>query len=236
MFFVLLVMAGIIPPQSLMAQRDKVDNLPKFDQRKIHFGFALGINTADFVIEHDLSVNDSLISLEAKRQSGFNLGIISDLHLGPFFDLRFTPTLSFGQRNLEYSFRQPDNTISVVVKPIESTWVDFPIGIKYRSARLNNFAAYMVTGFKYSLDLASQEKVNNEFNDENEIIVKLRKHNYAYEIGFGMDFFLEYFKFSPELKLSVGLNDIRVNDGSEFSDPISRLNSKIWLISFNFEG
>ena len=221
---------------SAQAQREKIKNLERFDERKIHFGFTLGINNSNFVLEHDLTQTDSLVSLESQQQPGFNLGIITDLHIGKDFNLRFVPDLSFGNRNLEYTFLNSDGTRSILVKTVESTWLDFPILLKYRSWRLNNFACYLLAGGAYSLDLASQFKVDNQFNNPNEIVIKLDRNSYSYIVGFGMDFFLEYFKFSPELRLSMSLNDILIDDDTDLSRPISLLKSKVWLISFNFEG
>ena len=211
-----------------------MENLPAFDEKRFHFGFLLGLNSADFIMEHDLSRLDSLLVLESQSQGGFNLGIITDLHLHPNLNLRFVPQLAFGQRNLEYTFLDLDSARRTTVKPIESTWLDFPLGFKFRSARLNNFAAYIYVGGKYSLDLASQEDVDQGFTED--IIIKIRKNSYSYEVGFGMDFFLPYFKFSPEIKLGMGVGNIHVQDNSLFSTPIDRLVSRMMVISLNFEG
>ena len=45
----------------------------------------------------------------------------------------------------------------------------------------------------------------------------------------------EYFKFSPEIKMYRGFNNLIVKDGSIYSSAIDKLNSKIFLVSFNFE-
>jgi hypothetical protein len=178
-----------------------------------------------------------LYKLESQRQSGFNLGIITDLHLGPYFDLRFIPTLAFAQRNLEYTFKfYDDDKTEVLQKEVESTFLNFPLNLKYRSVRQTNFAAYIVGGASYSFDLASQHKTDNTRAQPGDIVIKLNRHSYMWEVGVGFDFFLEYFKFSPELKMSYGLNNIAVNDETMFSDPITSLKSKIFTLSFNFEG
>jgi hypothetical protein len=218
------------------AQKEKVQNLPSFDQKRYHFGFTLGLNTADFRMQNDISKVDSLLILETVKQSGFNLGIVSDLHITPLFNLRFIPALSFGQRNLSYTFLLPNGAKESLIKPVESTYIDFPLTFKYRSERLNNFATYVLAGGKYSLDLASQEKVDNSTNLNNEIVVKIKKHSYWYEVGFGMDFFLEYFKFGTEIKYSVGINNLIINDNTRFSDPIEKLLGRMLLISVTFEG
>lgn len=222
--------------EPLFSQKKKVENLPGFDHKIIHFGFTLGVNSSDFVLKHNLARVDSLLSLQGQKQSGFNLGIVSDLHMSPLLNLRFIPALSFAQRNLEYIFLNRRGERELIVKAVESTFIEFPLNVKYRSERLNNFAAYMLGGFKYSLDLASQAHVDNSSNPPQDIVIKLKKNSYAYEAGFGMDFFLHYFKFSTEIKLSMGLNDVFINDQTIFARPIESLRSKIILVSFTFEG
>lgn len=211
-------------------------NLQNFDKKRIHFGFALGFNSTDFSMEHDLSVVDSLYKLESQRQSGFHLGIISDLHLGPYFNLRFIPSLAFSQRDLEYTSLKSDNKFETITKPVESTFINFPLNLKYRSFRQENFAMYILGGAVYSRDLASQHKTDNENALPADIVVKLKNNSYSWEIGVGMDLFLEYFKFSPELKMTYGLNNLIINDNTIYSDPIRSLKSKILMLSFNFEG
>jgi hypothetical protein len=234
--FVVFAFAGIT---NAFAQKPKIENLPKFDRRKVHFGFSIGINSSNFTLrrEPDITRFDSLLVLETQAQPGFNLGIIADYHITPVLNIRFIQALSFAQRNIEYTFpaRSAVNgqTINRVIIPIESTFLEFPVLIKYRSARLNNFAAYIVGGFNYRLDLASNENAVTTAADQE---VKLYRHDFAYEIGVGFDFFMEYFKFSPEIKLSFGIPNIMVRDGFIWTDPIQRLSSRIVVISFHFEG
>ncbi len=55
------------------------------------------------------------------------------------------------------------------------------------------------------------------------------------EIGFGMDFYLEYFKFSPQIKLSKGILNLISADETVYTKSIQQLNSKGWMLSFTFE-
>lgn len=234
----LLSIAILLSNSKAFAQRKKVENLPKFDFRRFHFGFTIGINYANFFVNRttDITSWDTIAVIESQPQPGFNLGIVGDYHISPVFNFRFIPALSFAQRNLEYTFAKPLNGNGFqnkVIKPVESTFLDFPLNIKYRSARVNNFAAYVIGGFKYSLDLASQEDVITGYGEE---IVKISRHDYGYEAGIGFDFFLEYFKFSTELKLSFGMPNLIIKDGTLYSDPIRKLTSRIILVSFHFEG
>jgi hypothetical protein len=88
----------------------------------------------------------------------------------------------------------------------------------------------------YSYDLISQKDVINAKSNIAETVIKLDNSNINYQIGVGFDFFLEYFKFSPELKMSYGVNNLIINDNTILSDPITSLRSKIFLLSFTFEG
>lgn len=219
------------------AQKDKLENLPNFDRRWYHFGFAIGINSADFYMAPDIGLVDSLYGIETLRQAAFNLGIIGAWHFMPSWSLRFVPTLVFAQRNLQYRFLQPTGQIKPRVKKIESTYIDFPLLLKYRSTRMNNFAAYVLGGAKYSLDLASQQHVDNSNSNDETVVVKLKQNTFSAEIGGGLDFFMEYFKFGLELKYSIGLHNAAIDDGTTFSTPLNnRVFPTMWIISVNFEG
>ena len=216
------------------AQRHKKpQNLVRYDFQKLHFGFTLGINELNFNIQKNSNTisNDTLLTLLSTSQKGFNLGIVSNLRIGKFTDLRFIPTLVFGERHLNYGFIDSNGVSDERIKRIESTLIDFPIYIKYKSARYNNFRTYVLGGVKYSLDIASQDKIN----DEGQEIVKLKKNDLMGEIGFGLDFYLEYFKFSPQIKLSYGILNLLSEDETVYTKSINRLSTNGWMISFTFE-
>jgi len=216
------------------AQKQAVLNLPKYDVERLHFGFSLGINSTDFIIHpiKDFYKFDSLKTIESESQLGFNLGIVSDLRLNKYFNLRFIPDISFAQRNLNYYFSGTE--VFTRIKKIESTFLNFPINIKLRSERINNAGAYMLAGGKYTLDLASQKGIKSEIPGQEAI--KLKKHDFSYELGAGIQFYLPYFKLAIETKLSVGIRNLLIKDNTLFSRPIDGLNSKVFLIAFMFEG
>ncbi|MCI5059314.1 MAG: PorT family protein [Flavobacteriales bacterium] len=219
------------------SQPKRVENLPNFDQKLYHFGFSLGANSADYSIRHNnLLSPDTLLTLNVERQGGFNLNIVSAFHFTELWSIRFIPGLSFAQRNVVY--RRIKNGITLPDKPvpIESTYLDFPLLFKYRSLRNNNFAAYVIGGGKYSLDLASQAHVDNNINDPEDIVLKTKRHIYLAEIGAGGDFFLTYFKFAIQLKYSFGLHNVFINDGTQFAAPIEFVRPKMLTFSLTFEG
>ena len=230
-FFILLLFIGA--SDSYAQKIKKPQNLVRYDFQKLHFGFTIGINELNFNIKKNSNTlsNDSLLTLLPNSQKGFNLGIVTNLRIGRFTDLRFIPTLVFGERNLNYSFIDSNSVSDERVKRIESTLIDFPIYLKYKSARYNNFRTYVIGGIKYSLDVASQDKIN----DEGQEIVKLKKNDLMGEIGFGFDFYLEYFKFSPQIKLSYGVLNLLSKDDTVYTKSINQLSTNGWMISFTFE-
>jgi hypothetical protein len=213
----------------------QIENLPKYDIRPYHFGFALCINKMDFAVHTvpNYIPLDSLCTIQSSPQWGFNIGIVSNLRLAEYADLRFVPTLSFGERILNYTMKLHDSVLFTDSKKIESTYIDFPLLLKYKSKRLNNFRAYVIGGFQYSLDLASQ--ANKKIKVNQDYVVRLKENDFLYQFGVGFDFYTEYFKFSTELKMSYGLRDLLQHDNTIYTQGIDRLNSKIFQLSFLFE-
>ncbi len=230
--FILIFFFISLTFSSYSQRHKKPQNLPRYDFKKIHFGFTLGINSLNFHINknNDFLINDTLLTMLAEDQKGFNLGIVSNLRLGRYTDLRFIPTLVFGERILNYKFNNQSN-LTLQDKRIESTLIDFPISFKYKSARYNNFRTYVICGVKYSLDIASQ----SEIDDEGQEIVKLNNHDLMLEGGFGIDFYLQYFKFSPQIKLSHGIINVLSQDNTLYTETINNLKTTSWMLSFTFE-
>lgn len=229
--YLLLFSFLFITNEGFSQRYKKSQNLARYDYQKIHFGFTLGINELNFNMQKNSNIvnNDTLKTLHAKSQKGFNLGIVSNLRIGKYTDLRFVPALVFGERHLDYNFIDSSNNLEI--KKIESTLLDFPVYIKYKSERYNNFRAYVISGIKYSMDIASQDKID----DEGQEIVKLKKNDLMGEIGFGIDFYLEYFKFSPQIKISYGVLNLIRKDETVFTQSINRLTTNGWMLSFTFE-
>jgi hypothetical protein len=218
---------------NVFAQEAGVENQPKYDKAPIHFGFLLGINVSNFRVQlvDDFRIRDTVYTVTAKSVSGLNLGIIANLRVWDHFDLRFIPSLSFSQRNLIYNLTYSDTLDENIVKKIESTYLELPLDLKFKSKRIGNYRVYVLAGVKYSIDMVSQEKVLAKDKE----IVKLNRYDYGYEIGLGFDFYMVYFKFSPEIKMFNGMSNLLIQDGRLFAKPIKALYSKTFVLSFTFE-
>lgn len=219
-----------------LAQIKKPENSPLYDYDAIHFGFSVGLNTMDFGIKPAYSVKfpDSVKSVDVKRYPGFNLNIISNLRVNDYLDIRFLPGLVFGQRDLIYTIEDTtqSNTENRTVS-IESIFVEAPLVIKYKAHRLNNHRHYVVGGINYRFDMDGKEIDPDQKRKDR--LRKLNRSDIYYEIGYGIDFYLPYFKLSSELKFSVGLLNILRPDQSKLTSSIKKLNSRMVILSFHFE-
>lgn len=230
----LCLLALLLLPLYISAQKPRVQNLPKYDYKKYHFGFTLGFTDMDFRVRRteDFKDLDSLFTIEPQSQYGFNIGIVSSMRLFEYFDLRFVPTLTFGDRTLEYNLKFQDTLRYLYKKNIESTLIDLPITLKYKSQRINNFRAYVLGGARYSIDLASQADKKSENRD---VLVKIKRNDFSGELGVGFDFYLNYFKFGTELKMAYGVRDLLKRESNIYTKGIEKLSSKVLWITFTFE-
>lgn len=208
-----------------------VPNRYKLDEYPFHFGFCLGLNVMSFIVQPNYQYykKDSLLTSVSNPNIGFQIQIVTNLRLGEYFDLRFLPGIAFGERDLNY-FRH-DSLINGNQK-LESNFLDFPLLLKYKAKRLNNIRPYVITGMNCRVDLAKS------YNEDLGIYLALKKFDYYFEAGTGIDFYLEYFKFSTELKYSLGMRNIiqqRTSNQPQFENAISTLRSTIVMLSFCFE-
>ncbi len=218
------------------AQSNVRENLPHFDSRLYHFGFLLSANTSSFFVDYkpDFSFQDSLLSIDNVPQGGFNLALLASFNPIKNVNLRFVPGLSFQDRGLNYTFLTDGNKVETYLKRTESVWLQFPMALKLRTNRVGNFAAYGLFGGSYNIDMQSQKDVNNVIAGK--IVVKLEKTDVTMDAGGGFDFFLPYFKFGVEMKTCFGMRDVLIQENNQFTDPISRLRTRTFVLSLCFEG
>lgn len=252
---VILFIAAVFTLSGSPAQTPRVKNDPNHDDKPLHFGFSLGINAMDFHLRSSQTGIDSAIVADVESlQPGFHVHAISNLRLAENFDLRFTPGISFGgERQIAYKeFRNTNLLIDSADLPVvvESNFLEFPLILKYKSKRLNNFRPYLLGAFNTRVDLAATKKTWGRSKKENNLVL-VDPLDFYYEVGFGMDFYLQYFKLGVELKYSVGLTDVlktRIKNADEpggylyppvedaiYTNVIDKLNSRMFMISFHFE-
>lgn len=213
------------------------------DDDNLHFGFTFQYLSSEFKIlkksswqtpfeENGVPVSSRLKSLSSTSSPGFGIGFVVNQRLGEHADVRFTPTLVFNDRLATYEFEGVEAPIQ---KKVQATMIDIPLGIKLKSDRRNNFRAYVIGGLKYSMDIASKKRNNDASFGAMEKFLKNKKNFLSYEAGFGMDLYFEYFKMSPEIKLSYSLNSVLKDEPSPFSAPIDKLMLRHVTFSLFFE-
>lgn len=213
----------------------RAQNLPMSDLKTAHFGFTLGLNMMDFGIQPSLQeINGKLYHADVTGITpGFTVGVIGDLRLAEHFNLRLVPCLHLGDRTLSYSNDQDDEIIRTSIK---SALITVPLYLKYSAPRLDNYRIYLLAGGGVSFDLARDRQRP----------ILLKQTDYYIEFGAGCTFYLKYFRISPELKYSIGFNDLLVpidqragdaitNDEHKFTNALSKLTSRMFTIVFNFE-
>ena len=213
----------------------QVNNLVSVDNKLYHFGFILGLNMMDFNPMHSGVVDETgkvWFGEDIRLMPGFSVGIISDLRIFSWLNLRFTPVLLFNQRNLIFrdseGVESEDGLITV-----QSNIMEFPLSLKIRGQRKHNYRPYLLAGGAMTVDMGR----------DSEKAIMLKQVDYGVEFGVGIDFYLPYFKLCPELKFYFGLGDVLERDRPEIADitdmkyahAISKMTSRLIVLSFNFE-
>ncbi len=229
----LLVAASVNAQQRL---NEKPKNLPFLDNKPIHWGFTFGTNFTSFTIyksEQFVKGEDSIrfIGIENNAIPGMFLGPILNIRMGRFLDLRFLPEISLVQRKFTYYSVNPDTTLQLTTIKVPSYFIELPVLIKWKGARMTNFRPYVIAGGSFKYDLASLRKV-----DTNNPYLKTNAIDYYIEFGPGFDFYFPYFKFSIELKYGAGILNNLGNQNTIYSRPIESLKSNTFMLSFHFEG
>lgn len=193
-------------------------------------------------------VTQPMRAISSVPSVGFGLGFVVNRRISENFDLRATPSLIFSDRVMRYEYEpapevpQPVNTSIIpagfqtsIDKKVQATMFEFPLSLKIKSNRLNNFRAYWIGGAKYSIDIASKKKTFDEGEIPINKFLKNKRNYLSYETGIGFDLYFEYFKMSPEIKVSYSMNDILQHDNTVFANPLDKAKLRHFTFSLFFE-
>lgn len=214
------------------AQKAKPRNDSNYDERLLHFGFSMGLNTMDFKVK--MKADSDLKAEVVSLKPGINIQIVTDYRPALNLDLRFLPGVSFGQRNINF---YDTLGFKVYETQIESSFLEFPLLLKYKGMRLNNSRPYILGGVNFRYDLAGKKEFDTPGENGGASYLKLNKADLYYEVGAGIDFYLPYFKLTIEAKMSNGLRGmLDYNaDYPHYFHEINSLRSQMWVVSFHFE-
>ena len=210
--------------------KDPIINLENWQKHRVYFGFFLGFNSYDFKIDYKTVGPD----IQVDKSTGFNVGLVADLRLQEYLNLRFEPGLYYGNRTLHYPPNPSFNSPSDAIREINSTYINFPLLLKFSSLRTGNIRPYLLGGVSANLNLSSNSKSLEDNLDER---FRVKSWTTNYELGFGIDIFSEYFIFSPSIRGSFGISDELIRDkdpNSPWTGNIDSMKSRGFLINFTF--
>ncbi|MCK9413416.1 MAG: PorT family protein [Prolixibacteraceae bacterium] len=237
LFVLLLQLTGALSPLSAQLTRD--ENLSRFDDRPLHFGFYLGANTMDFRMQHFTDViqnpvfdgNDNLKSrgevfyngIHSYRvetyllKPGFSVGGVVNMRVNSVIDFRCTPGMSLGSRQVKFT----DNINQYIIDPkigaqlYPGITTDRYLSIP--SAYIDFPVGFRYKGFRngnlrpYIYGGAAYRR-DLESKRISESVVHLNRNGYYAEVAFGLDTYFPYFRFTGEFKFSYGFNNLVRHD------------------------
>lgn len=203
---------------------------PNYDERKISYGFMIGLHTSAYQVKYsDRFVTqsfDTVHSVMTPFSPGFSLGFLVNLRLNNDLDLRLMPKAGFYDHQIEYNYTDETRQTQLV----ETTMVEFPVLLKYKSMRRGNVRMYMVGGFTPAIEASGK----NDIEASSEVL-DIKKTNLTIDAGIGFDFYFPLFKFSQEIRFSRGIANMLGPDPSAFKEPISRINTNTIAVYFIFQ-
>lgn len=235
LFFVL---AFVFAAQNIDAQlftKEKIQNQANIDKLKYSWGYFLGFNDYDFNFDYNLNRED----IQVQKTLGFNVGLIGNLRINDHLDLRLEPGLIITRRNLMYDesyFQGMDFNNSDLIREVRSTYIHFPLLVKFSTKRFNNIKPFIVGGFSAALNLSS-----NEENPEDNTVGQFRTKRgmLFYELGVGIDLYLFWFKFTPSIRGVFALNDELIRDNDNANSPwtsnVHTMKTRGLFINFTFQ-
>ena len=213
------------------------------DQNDISFGFTFQYVNSYFKIDKkpdwqkpffdpdvNRNVTTPLTGIGSNGSNGFAVSFLLRYRISEHLEARTTPGLVFADRAVDYTYIDPSEDVN---KPVQATMVEFPLSLKLKSDRVWNYRGYIMAGVKYSEGIGVK-KNKPDTDPVNELLTN--KTGFAsYEVGLGMDIYFEYFKLTPEIKLSNSFGNMLNPENTPYATPISKLSLHTVTFSLCFE-
>ncbi len=223
--FVLLSLT--VQDASAQGQGYRRKHLEYYDDKPIHYGILFAMPTTRYKIEHNSTFmsTDSAFAIQSPRNTAFRMGFIVNAFLTERFDIRLTPSVSLYDRQIKYSYPN-----SQKVEKRESTWIEFPLLLKYKSERRVNSRMYLVAGMSMAIETNVRRGRGG-----NAGTLDTKSTDFTIDYGVGYERFFEFFKFSPELRFSHGIGNVFQPSANSLSKGINKLSTHTVTLYLNFE-
>lgn len=233
---IILILSLLLFSAAGHAQERKLQNRPYIDERIWHWGFMVGLNVQDLALSNSglpavvNGVPEYWYADVDSYSPGFSVGLLGEIKLNDYLAARLLPTIHFGDKMVMFREQAGLESRQQVIK---SSYLSLPLDLKLSGERCNNWRPYVMAGIAPSLDLTVRTR--------QELLV--RKLDCMLEVGFGMDYYYDFFKLIPELKFCFGLRDIieknrkDIDDASiiKYSNAVDGARSRMIVLSLYFE-
>lgn len=227
--FLLLLAQGAVAQSTYKYIRKHKED---YDDKVVHFGFyyALPFTRYNLTYRPDFATSTadpSLLRITSPTNSGFRVGFSVNAYMNDRFDFRMTPGVSIYSREVKYAYANAEDKSDVR----ESTWIELPFVMKYKSARRLNSRMYLLAGAVVGIETNVKKRLAQSQGRLNTNTADL-----SIEYGIGFEQFFEYFKFAPELRFTHGLPNVFAgNTANPSSAGIQRLTTHAVTLYLHFE-
>ncbi|PHS61684.1 MAG: PorT protein [Flavobacterium sp.] len=232
LFFIIVVSLFVQSVNAQWFSRERILNRENEDKKTLSWGYFLGFNSYDYNFDYISQNLGDDTDIQVNGQVGFNVGLLGNLRINNHLDLRLEPGLSFTTRSLTFpGFAEEKDYL----REVKSTYIHIPLLLKVSTKRMNNFKPFIIGGISTSFNLAS-----NEDHPEDNQTGQFRSvsNSFNYELGFGIDFYLFYFKFTPSIRGVFGMNNELVPDNdpnSPWTGNIEKMSSRGMFINLTVQ-
>jgi len=230
----LLLIAYTHTAKAQLFSKNKIQNNQNMDKPKWSYGYFLGFNSYDFNFDY----HEDLPDIQVLRTTGFSVGLVGNMRINDYIDVRLEPGLFITKRELNYHssyFNGISNNDSDLLREVNSTYIHFPLLLKLSTKRVNNIKPFIVGGLSTAINLSSNEK-NPDDNSNGQF--RTKSGMIFYELGAGIDFYLPWFKFTPSIRGIFAMNDELVRDvdpDSPWTSNIATMKTRGLFINFTFQ-
>ncbi|WP_373512096.1 outer membrane beta-barrel protein [Persicitalea sp.] len=237
----ILLLLGLFTTERAQAQGTGYvrRHLEFYDDKPIHYGFLFAVPITRFNIRHSdkFLESDSAYAIGSPAQPAFRMGFTVNAFLNDRFDIRTTPSVSLYERQVRFDYpsgapaggnNPPGNK---KIEKRESTWIEIPLLVKYKSMRRVNTRMYLLAG----VTLAIETNVKRSRGGGSSNQLDTRTSDFTVDYGVGFEQFFQFFKFAPELRFSHGLVNMLQPGTNSLSVGIDRMTTHTVTLYLNFE-
>ena len=217
---------------SVFSQKQKVRINPYADNKMYNFGFHVGLHAQDLLLTNNgiaTPDGETWFSEIPEYTPGFSVGVIGEIFLNPYMNLRVSPTIHFGDKTVYFKELTSEEEMRASIR---TNYLSIPLDLKISSRRLNNYRPYIIGGVYGATELGRKRG--------NSLLFK--QVDYGFEFGIGCTFYNSFFRFAPEIKFKFGLPDILEKDRSDlineadkiYTNSLSKATTRMIVLTFNF--